>query len=307
MPRGVPRFDSSTSGLSPRPNAGGRARGAGRRSPDQTRASFSNAITGVVIFSVVGSTTALRDMVTRYFNFPAVVVEPGTRTGLSIQTDNPREVGADRIVNALAAYSRYGGPCIVIDFGTATTYDVVTEKGEFLGGAISPGIQTSKASLSRETARLPQVELQAPNVDRAEHRRRVQSGLIFGSGRKGRMIERIRRSSAAAKRAPPEALPRVCSTPVLDEIDPWLTLEASARSSSAPSGPPMPARHPRRHGREREVRGRDGQPHRPGSGVRPYRARRSGPRSGHARDRKGSARSSRTRSTRGRNGGPASC
>jgi len=131
---------------------------------DQTGLSFSNQITGVVISSVVPtSTTALRDMVNRYFNFPPVVVEPGTRTGLSIQTDHPREVGADRIVNALAAFSRYGGPCIVIDFGTATTYDVVTEKGEFLGGAIAPGVQTSNASLSRETARLPQVETDLRN------------------------------------------------------------------------------------------------------------------------------------------------
>ena len=106
---------------------------------DQTGLSFSNQITGVVISSVVPtSTTALRDMVNRYFNFPPVVVEPGTRTGLSIQTDHPREVGADRIVNALAAFSRYGGPCIVIDFGTATTYDVVTEKESSSGGRSRP-------------------------------------------------------------------------------------------------------------------------------------------------------------------------
>src|SRR5262245_5574013 len=110
----------------------------------QAGLAFSNEITGVVISSVVPtSTTALREMVNRYFNFPPVVVEPGTRTGLSIQTDNPREVGADRIVNALAAFHRFGGPCIVIDFGTATTYDAVSERGEFLGGAIAPGGQTS--------------------------------------------------------------------------------------------------------------------------------------------------------------------
>src|SRR3990172_9635932 len=91
---------------------------------------FSNKITGVVLASVVPTmTTALREMVTRYFNFPPVVVEPGTRTGLSIQTDNPREVGADRIVNALAAFHRYGRPAILIDFGTATTYDVISDKG----------------------------------------------------------------------------------------------------------------------------------------------------------------------------------
>src|SRR3989304_3800999 len=123
---------------------------------EQAGLSFSNQITGVVLASVVPTmTTALRAMGTRFFTSPPVVVEPGTRTGLSIQTDNPREVGADRIVNALAAFHRYGGPCIVIDFGTATTYDVVSEKGDFLGGAIAPGVQASNASLSRERARPP--------------------------------------------------------------------------------------------------------------------------------------------------------
>jgi type III pantothenate kinase len=158
--------------------------------------SFSNQITGVVLSSVVPSSTgALRDMVNRYFNFPPVVVEPGTRTGLSIQTDNPREVGADRIVNALAAFHRYGGPCIVIDFGTATTYDVVSDKGEFLGGAISPGVQTSNASLSRETARLPQVELNAPRSPIGRNTiEAIQSGLIFGTAAEADgMIERIRK------------------------------------------------------------------------------------------------------------------
>ena len=111
---------------------------------EQHDLSFSRQITGVVIASVVPTATGqLRDMVDRYFHFAPVVVGPGTRTGISILTDNPREVGADRIVNALAAFDRYGGPCIVIDFGTATTYDAVSEKGEFLGGAIAghPGFE----------------------------------------------------------------------------------------------------------------------------------------------------------------------
>src|SRR5919199_972664 len=127
--------------------------------------SFSSQITGVVISSVVPtSTQALREMVTSYFAFPPVVVEPGTRTGVPILTDNPREVGADRVVNALAAFERYGGPCVVIDFGTATTYDVVSAKGEFLGGALAPGLQVSNASLATSTARLPLVELQQPRT-----------------------------------------------------------------------------------------------------------------------------------------------
>ncbi len=193
--------------------------------------SFSNQITGVVLSSVVpSSTTALRDMVNRYFNFPPVVVEPGTRTGLSIQTDNPREVGADRIVNALAAYHRYGGPCIVIDFGTATTYDVVTDKGEFLGGAIAPGVQTSNTSLSRETARLPQVELHSPRSPIGRNTiEAIQSGLIFGTASEADgMIDRIRKelggtaTVVATGGLAPEIVPH-CQ--FVDELDPWLTLE----------------------------------------------------------------------------------
>src|SRR3989442_10165828 len=104
---------------------------------EQVGLSFSRQITGVAVASVVpDQTQALRDMVDRYFHFPPVVVEPGIRTGVAIHTDNPKEVGADRIVNALAAFSKYGGPCIVVDFGTATTYDAVSESGDYLGGAI---------------------------------------------------------------------------------------------------------------------------------------------------------------------------
>src|SRR2546425_3658710 len=149
----------------------------------QQELSFSRQITGVVISSVVPPTTqALREMAVRYFGFPPVVVEPGTRTGIPILTDNPREVGADRIVNALAAFSRHGGPCIVIDFGTATTYDAVSEKGEFLGGAIAPGIQISNVSLSRATARLPQVELTAPrSVIGKNTVEAIQSALLYGT------------------------------------------------------------------------------------------------------------------------------
>jgi type III pantothenate kinase len=198
---------------------------------EQAGLSFSNQITGVVISSVVPtSTSALRDMVQRYFNFPPVLVEPGTRTGLSILTDNPRELGADRVVNALAAFNRYGGPCIVIDFGTATTYDVVSEKGEFLGGAIAPGVQTKNASLSRETARLPQVELQAPRSGLGKNTvEAIQSALIFGTAAEADgMIERMRKelggnaTVVATGGLAPLIVPH-CQ--FVDEHDPWLTLE----------------------------------------------------------------------------------
>jgi type III pantothenate kinase len=198
---------------------------------EQADLSFSNQITGVVISSVVPTSTgALRDMVQRYFNFPPVIVEPGTKTGMPILTDNPRELGADRVVNALAAYSRYGGPCIVIDFGTATTYDAVSEKGEFLGGAIAPGLQTKNASLSRETARLPQVELQAPRTAIGKNTvDAIQSALIFGTAAEADgMIERMRKefggdaTVVATGGLAPLVIPH-CQ--FVDEHDPWLTLE----------------------------------------------------------------------------------
>ena len=193
--------------------------------------SFTNQITGVVISSVVPpSTGALRDMVQRYFHFPPVVVEPGTKTGLSIATDNPREVGADRVVNALAAYSRYGGPCIVVDFGTATTYDAVSEKGEFLGGAIGPGVGTKNASLTRETARLPLVELAAPRTAIGRNTiEAIQSGLVYGTAAEADgIVERMRKeldgdaTVIATGGLAPIVAPH-CN--FVDEQDPWLTLE----------------------------------------------------------------------------------
>jgi type III pantothenate kinase len=175
-------------------------------------------------------TTALRDMVTRYFNFPPVVVEPGTRTGLSIQTDNPREVGADRIVNALAAFHRYGGPVIVIDFGTATTYDVVSDAGEFLGGVIAPGVQISNAALSSSTARLPQVELNPPRAVIGKNTvESIQSALIYGTAAEADgVVDRIRKELGGDVRvvATGGLAPLVapfCET--VDHHDEWLTLE----------------------------------------------------------------------------------
>ena len=197
---------------------------------EQQDLSFTRQITGVVICSVVPtSTQALRQMVTTYFSFPPVVVEPGTRTGISILTDNPREVGADRIVNALAAFDRYGGPCIVIDFGTATTYDVVSEKGEFLGGAIAPGIQTSNGSLASATARLPQVELHAPRSAIGRNTvEAIQSALVFGTAAEtDGMVGRIRAELGSAVKVvatgglAPIVVPH-CEH--VDETDPWLTL-----------------------------------------------------------------------------------
>ncbi|MEO8476274.1 MAG: type III pantothenate kinase, partial [Actinomycetota bacterium] len=144
--------------------------------------SFESQVTGLVIASVVPDVTAaFREMALRYFPFPPVLVGPGTKTGVPILTENPREVGADRVVNALAAFTKVGGRAIVVDFGTATNFDVVSDKGEFIGGVIAPGIQASAASLFSRTARLTRVELVAPPaaVGRSTVEA-IQSGLIFG-------------------------------------------------------------------------------------------------------------------------------
>lgn len=163
---------------------------------EQYELSFSRQITGVAIASVVPtSTRALREMTERYFSFPPVVVEPGTRTGLSILTDNPREVGADRIVNALAAYQRYGGPCIVIDFGTATTFDAVSEAGEYLGGAIAPGVQISANALASVAAQISRVELVQPRaVIGRSTAESVRSGVLLGTAAMvDGMVERMQK------------------------------------------------------------------------------------------------------------------
>jgi type III pantothenate kinase len=157
--------------------------------------SFSRQITGVVISSVVPTlTTALREMVEGYFHFSPVVIEPGTKTGMSIHIDNPGELGADRICNSVAAYSFTGGPLVVVDFGTATTFDVVGQRGEYLGGAIAPGVQLSADALAQAAARLPRVELVAPRaVIGRSTIESVRAGVLLGAASMvDGMIDRIR-------------------------------------------------------------------------------------------------------------------
>ena len=124
-----------------------------------------------------------RDMIARHFaDVPCVVVEPGVRTGVPVLMDNPREVGTDRIINALAAVDRYGGPAIVVDFGgTATTFDVVSTAGQYVGGAITPGIEISLEALGRRGAQLRKVELLRPRTVIAKNTvEALQSGMVFG-------------------------------------------------------------------------------------------------------------------------------
>jgi type III pantothenate kinase len=150
---------------------------------NQSPRSDLDMITGIAVCSTVPSVLhEWRDMLVRHFEaVPSVVVEPGVRTGVPVLMDNPREVGADRVVNALAAATLYDGPAIVVDFGTATTFDVVSPKGEYIGGAISPGIDISLEALGRRGAQLRKVELLRPRSVIAKNTvEAVQSGMVFG-------------------------------------------------------------------------------------------------------------------------------
>jgi type III pantothenate kinase len=146
--------------------------------------SFSRQISGVAISSVVPrATQELRDMTLRYFGFPAVVVEPGVKTGLAILTENPREVGADRIANAVAAHALWPQQAVIIvDFGTAITVDAVSADGAYLGGAIAPGVETSASALFQSTAQIRRVELVTPPSAIGKTTVAcVQSGIMFGT------------------------------------------------------------------------------------------------------------------------------
>lgn len=141
-----------------------------------------SAVTGVAISSVVPPVdNLLREVSERFFHQRPLFVEPGVKTGLSVLTDNPAEVGADRIVNCVAAFERYGGPAIVVDLGTATTFDVVSERGEFLGGAIAPGLGISANALFGKAARLSQVQIRKPGkVIGTGTTDNIQIGLYYG-------------------------------------------------------------------------------------------------------------------------------
>lgn len=189
------------------------------------------AMHGVVISSVVPLVTErLREMAERYVAFEPIIVGPGIRSGIAIRYPNPTEIGADRLMNALAAYDQYGGPAVVVDFGTSTNFDVVSAKGEFIGGAIAPGVQTSMDALSARGARLPTIELAAPGsaIGRSTTEA-MQSGVVYGfAGQVDRIVTEI----ASALPEPPRvvatgglasAIMRQCRT--IEHHDPWLTLK----------------------------------------------------------------------------------
>jgi type III pantothenate kinase len=156
---------------------------------------YSRKITGIAALSTVPALLReLKVMVDRYWpQLPRVIVEPGVRTGVPLLYDNPRELGADRIVNTLAAYTLYGGPAIVVDFGTSTNFDVISERGEFLGGALAPGIEISIDALATRAAQLLKVQLVRPrSVIGKSTVEALQSGLLFGfAGQVDGLVQRI--------------------------------------------------------------------------------------------------------------------
>lgn len=153
-------------------------------------------VTGVIMSSVIPSLNyTICHMCEYFFGISPLMVGPGIKTGLNIKSDNPKEVGADIIVNSVSAFRKYGGPVIVIDFGTATTFDVITENCELIGVAIAPGIKTSLEGLTKNTAQLPTIELEAPrSVLGKNTKTSMQSGVIFGfAGLVDNIVKKIRK------------------------------------------------------------------------------------------------------------------
>ena len=159
-------------------------------------------VTGIVFSSVVPTINfTIEHMCRNYFHMDPLMVAPGIKTGINIKYDNPRELGSDRIANAVAAYELYGGPCIFIDFGTATSFGCVSAKGEFLGGAICPGLKLSAEALVENAAKLPKFELVKPEsaIGRSTITN-LQSGIVFGHvGLVTYLIGRMREELGAPK------------------------------------------------------------------------------------------------------------
>ncbi|ABD13725.1 pantothenate kinase [Frankia casuarinae] len=188
-------------------------------------------VTGVSICSTVpAALRALRRMVVRAFHdIPVVIVEPGTRTGVPILIDNPKEAGADRIMNTLAAHHLYGGPAIVVDFGTSTNLDIVSARGEFIGGIFAPGIEIALDALASRAAQLRKVELVAPrSVIGKSTVEALQSGMIYGvAGQVDGLVRRIRAeldTDAVAIATGGLASVVIKESETLDRHEPHLTL-----------------------------------------------------------------------------------
>ncbi len=198
---------------------------------DFLRPRFPNldAIQGIAISSGVPHiTSALRDMSTRYFEVEPVVIGPGVRSGIAIATDNPREVGADRIANSAGAWHLWGGPTVVVDFGTATTCDVISDKGEYLGGAIAPGVDISLDALFQRASALRAVELIEPrSVIGKSTAECIQAGAIFGfAGQVDGLVTRIEGELGECRVVATGGLSSLIApySSTIDQIEPWITL-----------------------------------------------------------------------------------
>jgi type III pantothenate kinase len=188
-------------------------------------------VTGIIISSVVPPVMfPLEQMCRKYFNQKPLIVGPGVKTGLNIKYENPREVGADRIVNAVAAIHEYGDPLIIVDFGTATTYCYVNEKGEYMGGAIAPGIGISMEALFDRASKLPRIELTKPeNVVGKNTVAAMQAGIVYGYvGQVEGIVARIKEQS----KEEPTVIATggladliASETTVIDVVDNFLTLK----------------------------------------------------------------------------------
>jgi type III pantothenate kinase len=191
----------------------------------------STKICSIIIASVVPPlNSVLEEMALKYFKVKPLFVEPGIKTGVPVLYDSPADVGADRIVNAVAAYEKYGGPAIVVDFGTATTFDAISAKGEYLGGVIAPGPGISAEALFKRTARLPRVEIRAPSkVIGTSTVGSIQSGLYYGyiglvEGILERMIQELGSKTAVIATGGHASLIG-SGVHLIRHIDPDLTLE----------------------------------------------------------------------------------
>jgi type III pantothenate kinase len=194
---------------------------------DAMHASLEGAIVASVVPPLNG---AISFMIRKYFGVDSLFVEPGVKTGIAIHVDNPQEVGADRIVNCAAAHDKYGGPTVIVDFGTATTFDVVTANAEFVGGVIAPGLNISAEALFARAARLPRVDIRRPDrVIGTNTVVNMQSGIYFGYlGLVDGILARIRAEVPNLKRV--VATGGLASlfaeeSEHIDDVDPELTLK----------------------------------------------------------------------------------
>ena len=186
-------------------------------------------ISGIAVTSSVPRvTSALRQMAVRWFDVPCMVLEPGIRSGMPILYDNPKEVGADRIANGIGAFDLYGGPCVVVDMGTATTFDAISPEGAYLGGAIAPGVAISLDALFDQAAALRRVELVEPRSPIGKSTvESIQAGALYGfagqvDGICRRFVEELGPSTVIATGGLSEVIAPYSTC--IEHVEPWLTL-----------------------------------------------------------------------------------